>query len=48
MELNNSFIVLEVMVATLEYCKTLCLVGPMNAHTGTERTPYASLSGSIE
>ena len=44
MELNINFIALEWMVATLEYH----IVGPTNAHTGTERTPYTSLSGPIE
>lgn len=28
--------------------QSLHQVGPMNAHTGTERTPCASLSGPIE
>jgi len=27
---------------------SLCQVGPMNAHIGTERTPYTTLSGLIE
>ena len=37
----------EMMVAMLEY-QSLHKVGPLNSHTGTERTIYASLSGSIK
>ena len=30
---------------SVEILQSLHQVGPMNAHTGTERPPYASLSG---
>lgn len=35
------------MIATLEYHQA-CVLGPMNAHRGTERTLHATLSGSSE
>ena len=38
-----SFSKLEMMLAMSEYC-SLRQVGPTNSHTGTERTPYASLN----
>lgn len=43
MQLNIFLNVLEIMIATLQYC-SFHQLGPMNVYTGTERTLYASLS----
>ena len=32
----------------IEISQRLCQICPVNAHTGRERTPYASLSGPVE
>ena len=48
MELNNSLSVWQtIAVVTVENC-SVCQVGPTDAHTEAEKTPYVSLSGLVE
>ena len=46
-KLSIGFVVLETMVAVLEYC-SLCQVGAMNAYKGAEPTPHVCFSGHSE